>query len=119
LHEGERAAFSGAYADAQALQHAVSSLGTPRLNPREVANSVKLRSCKVVTACAGERSLHAGERVACGVAYADAQALQHAVSSLSAAKRNLRGAGDSVKLRSCKVVTAWAGERADVKMPLE
>ena len=40
------------------------------------------RSCKVVTACAGERALHAGERVAYSVAYADAQAQQHAVTSL-------------------------------------
>jgi hypothetical protein len=35
-------------------------------------------------ACAGERALHAGEREASG-AYAEAQALQHAVSSLGAA----------------------------------
>jgi hypothetical protein len=33
-------------------------------------------------ACAGEHALHAGEREACTGAYADAQALQHAVSSL-------------------------------------
>ena len=63
--------------------------------------------------------LHAGERVACSVAYADAQALQHAVSSLDAARTNSRGVGDSVTLQSCKVVTACAGERADVKMPSE
>ena len=72
------------YADAQALQHAVSSLDAARKNPRGVGDSVTLRSCKVVTACAGERAVHAGERVACSVTYADAQALQHAVSSLDA-----------------------------------
>ena len=64
-----------AYADAQALQHAVSSL--------------------------------------------DAARTQHAVSSLDAARTNPRGVGDSVTLQSCKVVTACAGERADVKMPSE
>ena len=51
--------------------------------------------------------------------YEDAQALQHAVSSLDAARTNSRGVGDSVTLQSCKVVTACAGERADVKMPSE
>ena len=56
--------------------------------------------------------MHAGERVACSVVYADAQALQHAVSSLDAARKNPRGVGDSVKLRSARVVTACAGERA-------
>ena len=45
--------------------------------------------------------------------------LQHAVSSLDAARTNSRGVGDSVTLQSCKVVTACAGERADVKMPSE
>jgi hypothetical protein len=35
LHVGERAA-SGAYADAQALQYAASSLGGARINPRGV-----------------------------------------------------------------------------------
>ena len=70
-------------------------------------------------ACASARALHADERVACSVAYADAHAQQHAVRSLDAARRNPRGVGTSVKLRSCKVVTACAGERADVKMPLE
>ena len=35
---------------------AVSSLDAVRTNPREVGDSVKLQSCKVVTACAGERA---------------------------------------------------------------
>jgi hypothetical protein len=61
---------------------------------------------------AGERALHAGERAACSVAYADAQALQHAFSSLGAAR--MKG-----KLRSARELSACAGELADVKMPLE
>ena len=72
LHVGERAACSGAYADAQALQHAVSSLGAARINPTGVGDSVKLRSARVLLACASERALHAGK--------ADTRALQHAVS---------------------------------------
>jgi ribosomal protein S18 len=119
LHVGERAACSGVYADTQALQHAVSSLGAARINPRGVGDSVKLRSARVLLACAGERVLHAGERAACSGVYADTQALQHAVSSLGAARINPRGVGDSVKLRSARVLLACAGERADVKMPLE
>ena len=79
MHAGERVACSVAYADAQALQHAVSSLDAARTNSRGVGDSVTLQSCKVVTACAGERALHAGERLTCNVAYADAQAQQHAV----------------------------------------
>ena len=59
-----------------------------------------------------------GEREASG-AYADAQALQHEDSSLGAARMNPRRVGDSVKLRSTRVLLACAGERADVKMPLE
>ena len=72
MHAGERAA-SGAYADAQALQHAVSSLGAARINPRGVGDSVKLRSARVLSVYAGERALHAGERAACSGAYADVQ----------------------------------------------
>ena len=74
-------------------------------------------------ACAGERALHAGERAACSGAYADAQALQHAVSSLGAAEIKPRGVGDSAakftKLLSARVLTACAGEHGNVKMPLE
>ena len=53
------------------------------------------------------------------MAYADAQALQHAVSSLDAARTNPRGVGDFVQLRSARELSACAGELADVKMPLE
>jgi hypothetical protein len=81
LHAGERAACSGAYADAQELQHAISSLAAARINPRGVGDSVKLRSARVLLACAGERALHAGERAACSAACADAQALHHAVGA--------------------------------------
>ena len=69
-------------------------------------------------ACAGECALHAGEREASG-AYAETRALQHAVSSLGAARINPTGVGDSVKLRSARVLLACAGECADVKMPTE
>ena len=93
MHAGERVACTVAYADAQAQQHAVSSLDAARTNPRGVGDSVTLQSCKVVAACAGERALHAGERVACSVAYVDAQVQQHAVSSLDAAGTNPRGVG--------------------------
>ena len=55
LHADERAAWSGAYADAQVRQHAISSLGAARINPR-VGDSVKLRSARVLVACAGERT---------------------------------------------------------------
>ena len=86
LHPGDRAACSGAYADAQALQDAVSSLGAARMSRR----LVKLPSAKVLLACVGERALHVGERAASG-AYADAQALQYAASSLGGARINPRG----------------------------
>ena len=44
-HAGEREA-SGAYADAQVLQHAVIPLGAARINPRGVGDSVKFdQSC--------------------------------------------------------------------------
>ena len=79
MHAGERAACSVAYADAQALQHAFSSLGAARMKG-------KLRSARVLLACAGERELHAGERAACSEAFADAQALKHVTGSLGAAK---------------------------------
>ena len=65
LHAGERAARGGAYADTQMLQHAVSSLSAARINPRGVRDSVKLRSARVLLACAGKRALYAGEREAC------------------------------------------------------
>ena len=56
--------------------------------------------------------MHAGERAACSVAYADAQVMQHAFSTLGAAR--MKG-----KLRSARELSACAGELADVKMPLE
>ena len=90
LHVGERAACSGVYADTRALQHAVSSLGAARINPRGVGDSVKLRSARVLSVYAGERALHAGERAACSGAYADAQTLQHTVTSLGAARLSQR-----------------------------
>ena len=40
-------------------------------------------------------------------------------TSLGAARINPRGVGDSVMLRSARVLLACASERADVKMPLE
>ena len=97
MHAGKRVA-SGAYADTQALRNAVSSLGAARMSRR----LVKLPSAKVLLACVGERALHVGERAACSGVYADTRALQHAVSSLGAARINPRGVGDSVKFdQSC------------------
>ena len=69
-------------------------------------------------ACAGKRALHACEQAARRGAYAEEQALQHAITSLGVARINPRGVGDSLKLRSDRVLLAFAGERADVKMPL-
>jgi hypothetical protein len=80
-HAGEREA-SGAYADAQVLQHAVIPLGAARINPRGVGDSDKLRPVRVLLACADESALHAGKREACSGAYADAHVLQHTISSL-------------------------------------
>ena len=48
--------------------------------------------------CLSERAVYVGKR-AVGGAYADAQALQYAVSSLGRAKINPRGVLDSVGLR--------------------
>ena len=76
MHAGERAA-SGAYADAQELQHGVSSIGAAGINPRGVGDSGKVRSARVLLACAGERALHTGEREAC----TSARNLQHALQS--------------------------------------
>jgi hypothetical protein len=97
------------------LSHVLSCIS----GARRAVDSVGLRSPMDLLACAGERALHTGESAACSGAYADAQAIQHAVSFLGAARINPRGVGDSVKLRSARVLLACAGERADVKMPLE
>ena len=64
---------------------------------RRAVDSVGLRSPMDLLACAGERALHAGEQKASG-AYADAQALQDAVSSSGSARINPRRVGHSVKL---------------------
>merc|ERR1719183_468667 len=117
MHAGGRAA-SGLYADAQALQYAVSSLGGARINPRGVLDSVGLRSLLDLLTCCSERAVHARRRAASGL-YADAHALQYAVSSLGGARTNPRGVLDSVGLRSLLDLRACWGERADVKMPLE
>ena len=95
---------------AQSLSHVLSSIS----GARRAVDSVGLRSPMDLFACAGERALHVGERAACSGVYADTRALQHAVSSLGAARINPRGAGDSVGLRSARVLLACAGERAFV-----
>jgi hypothetical protein len=92
---------------AQSLSHILSSIS----GARRAVDSIGLHSPMDLLECAGER--------AASGAYADAQALQHAVSSLGAARINPRGVGDSVMLRSARVLLACASERADVKMPLE
>ena len=71
------------YADTQALQHAVSSLGAARINARGVRDWLirYMRSARVLLACAGERALHAGEREACSGSYVDAQALHSTACS--------------------------------------
>jgi hypothetical protein len=61
---------------------------------------------RILLACAGKRELHAGERAACSGSYQDTHALQHAVSSLGAARINPRGVGDSVRLRSARILLA-------------
>ena len=83
---------------AQSLSHVLSSIS----GARRAVDSVGLRSPMDLLAGAGERALHAGERAACSGAYADAQALQHAVSSLGAART--KG-----KLRSARERAACAG----------
>ena len=98
MHAGGQAA-SGLRADAQALQYAVSSLGGARTNPRGVLDSVGLRSLLDLLTCCSERAVHASRRAASGL-YADAHALQYAVSSLGGARTNPRGVLDSVGLRS-------------------
>merc|ERR1719352_1938330 len=64
MRAGRRAA-SGLYADAHALQYAVSSLGGARTNPRGVLDSVGLRSAHYWTfehVAASVRCMRAGER---------------------------------------------------------
>ena len=82
------------YAGARSLQLAISS----RSSARRVEDSVGLRSPMDLLTCWSKRAVHAGERAA-GGAYADAQALQYAVSSLGRARINPRGVLDSVGLR--------------------
>ena len=89
---------------AQSLSHVLSSIsGTWR-----AGDSVNLCSSMDLLTCVGELALHPGDRAACSGAYADAQALQDAVSSLGAARMSRR----LVKLPSAKVLLACVGERA-------
>ena len=99
---------------AQSLSHVPSSISCAR----RAVDSVGLRSLLDLLTCASERAMRAGRRAASGL-YADAHALQYAVSSLGGARTNPRGVLDSVGLRSLLDLRACWGERADVKMPLE